>query len=98
MMLNANFATCNLQGAKFDRAIMTNADFRGAKLSPVSISGAKNRHQAASLQECNLTQAKFQGADLEGAIFNRSILTLADLRSANLRGCSFLDEIGRAHV
>src|SRR3546814_11545101 len=53
MMLNANFATCNLQGAKFDRAIMTNADFRGAKLSPVSISGAKNRHQAARLPECN---------------------------------------------
>src|SRR3546814_19190349 len=43
MMLHANFATCNLPGATFHRALMTHADFRGAKLSPLIISGNQNR-------------------------------------------------------
>jgi len=91
MMANANLSTCNLQGAKMDKAIGTNADLRGAKLSPVTISGAFHRRQTASLAESNFTQAKFQNADLEGVSFNRAILTLADFRAANLKGASFMD-------
>jgi len=71
----------HLEGARLTGAILTNADFRQAKIQHADLREAK-------LQRANLQEAILRNADLRGADLQHSILQGADLEEANFEGAN----------
>jgi DMSO/TMAO reductase YedYZ molybdopterin-dependent catalytic subunit len=80
----------DLAGLKAARAILRDADFRGATLTAADFTEANLSN--ACLQGADLRGANFQRADLEGADFAEADLRGADLRGASLFGATFLGD------
>ena len=88
------------------RAILINADLRGAVLCGAALSGAGLRSAdlcgtalcSADLSGADLSGADLIGADLIGADLYESDLGRADLRRADLRGAILIKARGILHI
>ncbi|MDF1873423.1 pentapeptide repeat-containing protein, partial [Vannielia sp.] len=92
----ADMAGLELNGARFDSAVMQGATLREARLQGASLWGAQLQGadlEAARLQGAHLWAAQLQGADLEaarlqGAGLETARLQVADLGEARLQGAN----------
>ena len=75
----AKFLHTDLSTTKFDKALLSEADFTNATL------------EGASLKEADLRRARFFRANLKGADFTGADLTGADLQKADLSGAIWID-------
>lgn len=71
-----------------ERAVLCNADLRGANLLGGELSGADLR--GANLSGANLTGANLSGASLTSANLRDALLSSADLRDADLSGARLI--------
>jgi uncharacterized protein YjbI with pentapeptide repeats len=88
-----SFRDCKILGLRFDRcdAFLFSVQFENCLLNLSSFYGRSMRQtkfincsmQETDLREANLTQAQLLNCDLAGALFDRTILDKADLRSAH---------------
>ncbi len=80
---------CDLSGADFSNAILTNVNLHGADLSGANLSNA-------DLSGANLSDTLLASADLRGANLTNANLSGADLTNANLSGAKFGGAVGLA--
>jgi uncharacterized protein YjbI with pentapeptide repeats len=89
-LTGAFIAHANLHGAKFNNAVLMNANF-----SPISLPrldepyGDEDEPDGAVFKGMNLDGAKFDDADLRGADFEGASLKKAQFKSALLVGANF---------
>lgn len=77
----------DLGGLIAQRALLRNANFRGANLAGADFSGANLSN--ACFASADLRDADFRGADVEGAEFDGANLSGVDFRGASIFGCTF---------
>jgi uncharacterized protein YjbI with pentapeptide repeats len=87
------FRRCKLLGIRFDRCntAVLGVRFRDCNLSFCCFAKLSLRHTSfvgcvlrdADFGEADLAQSDFSGSDLGGALFHRTVLTGADLRTAH---------------
>ena len=81
------FKGANLTGIKMI-ADLPGADLSGANFTRAMV-GVNIKNQGMGQMRTDLSGANLAGATLEGADFNRSLMTFTNLAGANLRGVSF---------
>lgn len=77
----------SLDGAVLDDSNIANASWMGITMKSASL--IRVQAQGIDLSESDLSRARFRGADLRNARFDRSDLSNADLYGANLMQASF---------
>jgi uncharacterized protein YjbI with pentapeptide repeats len=97
IMTRANFHGSNIFGARFNKAILTNADFSGTindlSFDKVDDIDDINNSQQLFFQNANLTSASFSFAVYDTVDFSESIMTMANLNNFFCENCIFTSTI-----
>ncbi|WP_198369231.1 DUF2169 family type VI secretion system accessory protein [Roseomonas rosulenta] len=86
------FVGVSLMGADFSGASLTQAGFVGAKAAGAIFDGA-DLTRAAFVESCDLTGARFAGAQMKGVNLRGNRLEGAVFDGANLEGADFSDAV-----
>ncbi|MEA5497615.1 pentapeptide repeat-containing protein [Limnoraphis robusta Tam1] len=78
-LVGADLVGANLTGANLSRANLTGANLQGANLTGASLHGA-------NLTGANLAGANLNGTDLRGAYLMNAVLTMSNIKDAQLVG------------
>jgi len=93
IMTKANFRSSNIHGGRFNKAILSNADFSSTHNS-LSFSGfddigCKSNSQQLSFERANLTSTSFVFATYDNVDFSLAIMKNANLNNFSCENCTF---------